>query len=306
MMNNNMTMTERNNNLSNRFIACMAVILVLTVVFFESAQQFFYINIYQLSENATFTGIFLSQTRKWLIWVIFAIPLWYYIKKLADEECFTAKHVYQTVLLILGLLFLVIFSMSVVEILWAKVEFTVASLWSEYFTFYTFQKTPIYSFGYTFLALIFYFYHKNNQLTVQVLKLNQLNQNDLSHFYKNKPSQDQNSSVLKIKVGNNYKIISIDDIDWIEADDYCVNIHCRDQGAVYSMRTSLKALENILPPSFLRVHRSAIVNMEGVKEYKTKGSGLIKMKTGDEIAVAQSKLKTLNDFYTNEGSFFHH
>ncbi len=40
--------------------------------------------------------------------------------------------------------------------------------------------------------------------------------------------------------------------------------------------------------------------MSGVEEYKTQGSGLIKMKTGDEIAVAQSKLKVVNDFFNQE------
>ena len=101
-------------------------------------------------------------------------------------------------------------------------------------------------------------------------------------------------------MGNKFKIISIEDIDWIEADDYCVNIHSRNSDAVYSMRATLKYLESILPGSFLRVHRSAIVNMDGVEEYKTQGSGLITMKSGDEIAVAQSKLKMINDFFSQE------
>ena len=97
--------------------------------------------------------------------------------------------------------------------------------------------------------------------------------------------------------GNSYKIISVDEIDWIEADDYCVNIHCKNNEATYSMRSTLKALEGSLPENFLRVHRSAIVNMNHVQEFQTKGTGLVKLKSGDEVTVSKSKLKTINKFY---------
>lgn len=293
-------MSIQSNHFTPFFIVSSAVVICLAVVVFETAQQLFYLDLYQLSADATFTSLFLSQFRKWTIWIIYAIPLWIYIKQLADQEWITAQHVYKTITLIIVLLFFVILTMSVVEISMAGLALTAHRIWLEYFTFYTFQKTPIYSFGYTFLSIVFYLYSKNNQLTVQVLKLNQLNQKELHQFYKNRINQEKNTSVLKIKVGNNYKIISIEDIDWIEADDYCVNIHSNKNEAVYSMRATLKALEEILPETFLRVHRSAIVNMDGVQEYKTKGSGLIKMKSGDEIAVAQSKLKLLNQFFSTE------
>ncbi|MGJ8663540.1 MAG: LytR/AlgR family response regulator transcription factor [Marinicella sp.] len=272
----------------------------MSVVLFETAQQLFYMDLYQISPDAKFNDIFFSQFRKWTVWVIFAIPLWFYIKELAQQDWINAKNIYHTVALIIVILIFVMLTMSVIEINIAELPFNATRFW-EYVTFYVYQKTPIYTFGYTFLSIVFYLYIKNNQLAVQVLKLSQLNQKELHQFYKNRVKQEPNTTVLKIKVGNHYKIISIEDIDWIEADDYCVNIHSNKNEAVYSMRATLKSLENILPDSFLRVHRSAIVNMTGVEEYKTKGSGLITMKSGDEIAVAQSKLKLINDFFGKEG-----
>lgn len=293
-------MQNTNRHPSNAFIITFAAITCASMMVFEAAQQLFYVRLYNLSATATFQDLFTAQTRKWLLWLVFAIPLWWHIKQVAEQEEITAMAIFKTIGLIVALLFLVIFSMSVVEIKMNGDALTTQRLWNEYFTFYTFQKVPIYLFGYTFLSLVFYLHSKNNQLTVQVLKLSELNQKDLNMYYQHKASQDQNTSVLKIKVGNIYKIVSIEDIDWIEADDYCVNIHCHEQEMVYSMRATLKSLETMLPPNFLRVHRSAIVNMDGVEAYQTKGSGLITLKSGDEIAVAQSKIKAIKEFFAVE------
>ncbi|WP_223787227.1 LytR/AlgR family response regulator transcription factor [Marinicella meishanensis] len=285
---------------SNTFIIVFAAITCASMMVFEAAQQLFYVRLYEISLTATFLDLFTSQIRKWLLFLLFAIPLWWHIKKLADLDELHVTDILKTIGLIFVLLFAVILSMSVVEIAIVGDAFTAHRIWAEYFTFYTFQKVPTYVFGYTFLSMVFYLHSKNNQLTVQVLKLSELTQKDLNMYYQHKAAQDQNTSVLKIKVGNTYKIVSIEDIDWIEADDYCVNIHCQEQDMVYSMRATLKSLEAMLPPNFLRVHRSAIVNMDGVEAYQTKGSGLITLKSGDEIAVAQSKIKAIKEFFAVE------
>ncbi len=288
---------------NNKILIGITLILCFAMVIFEAAQQLFYLKLYNIGPaGVTFTDLFMVQFRKWIIWLIYAIPVWFYIKIIAEKDHLIATDICKIIVVILALLACVLFTMSVVEIIVNDFELTAQKIWSEYFTFYVFQKLPIYLFGYTFLALIFYLYNKNNQLIIQVLKLNQLTKKDLAQFYQQKANQDLETSVLKIKVGNTYKIISIEDIDWVEADDYCVNIHCKDNHAIYSMRSSLKALEKILPDNFLRVHRSAIVNMNDVQEYKTQGSGLIKLKSGEEISVAKSKTKMINDFFqTTQG-----
>ncbi len=293
-------MSDIQSSISNLFMITLAIVVCIVIVFFETAQQYFYIKLYQITANANFHELLFTQTRKWLIWVMYAIPLWFYIKWLTIQDQLNTVNILRSIAVIITLLLLVITTMSVVEILIAGNNLYSLRVWREFFVFFMFQKTPIYSFGYTLLALMFYLYCKNNQLTVQMLKLSELNPKDLNNFYQEKAVEDNNTSVLKIKVGNTYKIVAVEDIDWIEADDYCVNIHNKSNQAIYSMRASLKSLEAILPDSFLRVHRSAIVNMSGVEEYKTQGSGLIKMKTGDEIAVAQSKLKVVNDFFNQE------
>ncbi len=62
------------------------------------------------------------------------------------------------------------------------------------------------------------------------------------------------------------------------------------------MRISLKALEQKLNPHFLRVHRSAIVNMKMVKEFHSNNTNLLLLKDGTEVPVSQSKLKVVKAF----------
>jgi two-component system LytT family response regulator len=59
----------------------------------------------------------------------------------------------------------------------------------------------------------------------------------------------------------------VDEIDWIEAADYYARLHVG--GKTHLVRETLSALEKQLDPSrFLRVHRSAIVNVSRVRSLR--------------------------------------
>lgn len=293
-------MSNTSKKTSNIIIVSLTISICIAVILFEATQEYYYIRIFSLVCEQSFFGILFSQTRKWLIWIVFAIPLWWYVKWLVEQDQLSKSLIVKTFIIIIALFLVVTVTISFTEILVSGQALHSMSLWQDSFILSMFQKAPIYIFGYTLLVLVFYLFFKNNQLTVEIIKLSELKPKDLNNFYQSEVSEDQNASVLKIKVGNTYKIIAVEDIDWIEADDYCVNIHNKSNQKVYSMRATLKSLESLLPDSFLRVHRSAIVNMVEVKEYKTQGSGLIKMKSGNEIAVAQSKLKMVNGFFNHK------
>jgi two-component system, LytTR family, response regulator len=62
-------------------------------------------------------------------------------------------------------------------------------------------------------------------------------------------------------------ILNADEVDWIEADDYYAAIH--SGSARHLVRESLASLEERLnPKTFLRTHRSAIVNLDRVRELR--------------------------------------
>ena len=62
------------------------------------------------------------------------------------------------------------------------------------------------------------------------------------------------------------------EIEWIEADDYYVRIHAGARRPL--VRRTLRSLERALDARrFVRVHRSAIVNLDHVREVRTTASG---------------------------------
>ena len=291
-------MKAKTKTINNINIISFTLLLCLTMIFFQAVQQMYYFSVYEIGNpNITFFEAVFRQFRKWTLWFIYAFILWLFIKKLAKKNQLSTADIGITLAVICVLLVMVIATLCLFEYMTGGNGMVSDHSFGNHFIYLVFQKFPIYFFGFIFLAMVMYLYNINNHLVIQVLKLDQLNKKDLTQYYQKNSNRDSESSVLKIKVGNSYKIISVDEIDWIEADDYCVNIHCKNNEAIYSMRSTLKALESSLPENFLRVHRSAIVNMNHVQEFQTKGTGLVKLNSGDEVTVSKSKLKTINEFY---------
>jgi len=77
---------------------------------------------------------------------------------------------------------------------------------------------------------------------------------------------------LMIKAAGRITFLSIDEINWIQADDKYVHLHA---GKISPMvRQTLSAMETQLDPKkFRRIHRSAIVNVGRIKELQPLFSG---------------------------------
>jgi len=69
---------------------------------------------------------------------------------------------------------------------------------------------------------------------------------------------------LTVKRKDRVHVIQTDEVDWISSDDKYVIVHAR--GEEYLLRDSLSSLESRLnPSSFLRIHRSTIVNLRKIR-----------------------------------------
>ena len=70
---------------------------------------------------------------------------------------------------------------------------------------------------------------------------------------------------ILIRERDKTRVIDTDSIDWIEAADYYAMIHA--EGRSHLLRETMNELAQRLDPEkFFRAHRSAIVNLERVKE----------------------------------------
>jgi two-component system LytT family response regulator len=85
-------------------------------------------------------------------------------------------------------------------------------------------------------------------------------------------------------------------IDWIEAFDYYVKVHTKEN--VHLIRTSIKKLIGTLDQQmFLRIHRSSVINTSRIESIDTKsGEWKVNLKNGLSLKVGRVYKKELMDF----------
>jgi len=93
---------------------------------------------------------------------------------------------------------------------------------------------------------------------------------------------------LIVRDGGRTLVIPYDEILWIEAEDYYVNVHARQRSTL--ARIPLKNLADDLDDRFVRVHRSAIVNVAYVREVEPLASGdqRLVLSDGTELRVSRT------------------
>jgi len=128
--------------------------------------------------------------------------------------------------------------------------------------------------------------HAKERFRSRRQKDGRLQMSALLESIKNKP---QYLERLVIKTGGRITFLSTDEINWIEADDKYVHLHT---GKVSPMvRQTLNAMEAQLDPrKFSRIHRSAIVNVERIKELQPLFSGehSILLEDGTKLTLSRS------------------
>lgn len=94
---------------------------------------------------------------------------------------------------------------------------------------------------------------------------------------------------LAVRAGDRVFYLRIADIDWIEAADDVMKIHVGKQ--VFEHRTTLSQLEQRLPSrTFVRIHRSTIVNVERIREFQPwfQGDWIIILADGTKLQSGKS------------------
>ena len=81
--------------------------------------------------------------------------------------------------------------------------------------------------------------------------------------------------------GERSLVVRADEILWIEAEDYCGMIH--STRGRHLVRASLASLESRLDPSaFVRVHRTAIVNVQHMRETRDRDGMCLTLTDGTQ------------------------
>jgi two-component system LytT family response regulator len=94
---------------------------------------------------------------------------------------------------------------------------------------------------------------------------------------------------ILIKADGRIHIIPVEDIQWFEADGYTIKIY--NQAECFKLRKTMKEIEEKLDPeTFVRIHRSYIINMDYIKEIQEwfRGDYLVILKSGKKLTISKS------------------
>ena len=101
---------------------------------------------------------------------------------------------------------------------------------------------------------------------------------------------------LRSRQGRRVNVISVAEIEWVEAADYYARVHTH-AGRTFLVRMSLSNLALRLDPAeFVRVHRSAIVSVDAVRETRA-GDAEISLRSGARIATSRDGRNRLQQVF---------
>jgi len=273
----------------------MTILFVLVVIItFQTFQQVFYVDRFQPGKEIKFFDMLQYHSMKWLLWVILGALLFFSVKKDLGKErniAFILKHFFIVV-------FLVLLNILIISFYYTfsfDKGFDYNSFKVNFFPFYLFQRAPLYTLGYIGFTVILFFYFETKELQIKVEELVKIKDYHRSEYEKLKKSHSETDQILQIKIGNKLKVIPIEGIFWIEANDYCVMIHTSEKLS-YSMRISLKSLESKLPDHFMRVHRKGIVNMKKVKNFEANEQPTLQLSNDNKVPVSKGNIKKVKNY----------
>jgi two-component system LytT family response regulator len=101
-------------------------------------------------------------------------------------------------------------------------------------------------------------------------------------------SQPAYAGRIRVEDDGRIRFVAVRDIHWIEAQDYCVLLHLAGE-RILQRGTLKQFLRSLDPKQFVRVHRSAAVNIRHVRELTITATGglLARLVSGAEVSVAR-------------------
>jgi two-component system LytT family response regulator len=103
-----------------------------------------------------------------------------------------------------------------------------------------------------------------------------------------RPESRQTDRVA-VKSGNRVILVKVDDIDWVEAADNYVVLHVGNEN--HMQRSTISAMEEKLPQDkFVRISRSAIVNVDRIKELQPlfHGEYVVILRNGARLTLSRT------------------
>jgi two-component system LytT family response regulator len=119
-------------------------------------------------------------------------------------------------------------------------------------------------------------------------------QQQLAGLLRATAGRDKVPSRLLVKHNDRVLLLKPREIDWIEADGDYVMLHVGQES--HLLRSTLTEMEQRLEPEgFVRIHRSRLVNLDRVKEFRPlfQGESVVVLKDGVRLPASETGMKQL-------------
>lgn len=119
--------------------------------------------------------------------------------------------------------------------------------------------------------------------------------------YETKPAvahgkTETDKNIVLISHSKGFTLVDFKDIVWLEASDNYTNLFLNGQKKIVASKT-LKEFEAILPTNdFFRIHRSALINVNYVKEYSNNEGGEVILSDGTHVQVSKARIQEFSEF----------
>lgn len=256
-------------------------IALLGLVIFDSTQQKYYLDTFNLAtREISLAELFFFHLSRWMCWLLIVLPIsLVYRRTLIRTNSLNPKLTWIHLATCIGVALLGVIVISTISTFEVHGHIEWPSL-SASLLFYFFQKGLTFTVATVIVVLIIH-----DQISKKLIH----EQSAQIHIYQKRIDEIQqfngSAGQLQIKIGHKLTTVPIEEIIWIQSDDYCVKVHVKTRS--YTIRKSLKALEQQLSDfGFMRIHRCALINLRHVNLINTSSQkvGLI-----DQIEVPASK-----------------
>lgn len=120
------------------------------------------------------------------------------------------------------------------------------------------------------------------------------------NYYESKSASgvksEENKNLVLINHSKGFTLVDFKEIIWLEANDNYTNLYLNGQKKIMASKT-LKEFESILPAhDFFRVHRSALINFNYVKEFSNHEGGEVILSDGTRVQVSKARIQDFAEF----------
>ncbi|MDT0608512.1 LytR/AlgR family response regulator transcription factor [Croceitalea rosinachiae] len=279
----------------NLRISIIAFLYFAALIAFETGQQHFYINRFNLPGNdeVSFWYLIKNHAVRWGIWTITAIPLTNYVLKnpLRSFNLALLKHYFFWVLSTL------IFTLIAISLYQLWFDENNITDFKEYFSFFSYQKGALFVNAYIGIIVLLTLLQNLKLLDATFIELSDLKSN---HEELLRQGLEDSTPLIQIRIGNNIKNVLLSNVIWIQSDDYCVRIHTQEGS--YHLRKSMKAIEEELSDrGFIRIHRKYIVNRLEIDSINFSKESYVQLKNGINLIIAQNRIPKVKAYLKKEG-----